>query len=232
VLKIDRYRLKELFPDSDFEGWEIPSVLANIALQDPSLTSIKEDTSSWPTLPSTFPAEARFNQVANSVALKKMLAPVVNEADPSSRWDQVVTTSWGNWRVDYMNDELYAKILHAPTTAVLTTHLRVNIYRHLWKFVTFSGGGRVDDPNYHLIIITLPQDQPIDFVVDDTRRFAPTISNTRMLRRITSEALSMGIYVMLARTPAQVAAILANPSKIDDPGWDWTGHEWDENPDD
>jgi transcriptional regulator with XRE-family HTH domain len=220
TLKIDGQKLKQAIPNTSLKGWEGSMFLAEIVLDDPSPLSLPES------LPTAFPFEATLNRIPNSLALKKLLMPVVSQLEPSSRWDQIVRTQWGNWRVDYMNDELYAKFLHAPNTAALTTLLRTNIYRHLWKFAMFNGG-RHDDSNYYLVIVTLPQDQPIDFPVDETRRFAPTVPNSQVFRRLILEANSMGIYVMLARTPQDVAGILANPAKIGDMGWEWRNDKWD-----
>lgn len=181
-------------------------------------------------LPGSFPMEARLSHVANTRTLKKLLQPVVDAIEPSGKWDAVVHAPCGNLRVDYVNDELYAMLMHAPNPMVLSAHLRSNIFRILWRFATLSVTAK-HEAKYQLLIITLPKDQPLDFPEDNTGRYRPPVSNSRMLRRLISEAGAHEIYIVLARTPAEVAGILANPSRYYDPGWDWPGHEWDEDPD-
>jgi DNA-binding XRE family transcriptional regulator len=238
ALKIDGSQLRQLDGLNEKDAWayKSPGVVAAVVLSDSKLSPPENSgtrMSMKPELPTAFPPAARFNHVANTAALKRLLAPMVNAIEESSQWDVVVPTQWGNWRIDYASDEMYAKFLHAPTTAVLAALLRTNIYRYLWKYVTLSGGvGPSDTQKYQVIVITLPEDQTIDFVRDESLPPSPAMSNTRMLRRITSEAISMGIHVVVARTPEQVVSVLTDPSQIYEPGWDWPGHAWDENPDD
>lgn len=213
---------------------KLPEEVMHKLIGDPEVyppAHIREQSSLPQGLPSSFPMGARFNHIANSSALKKALRPVVDSLEPSSQWDTVVGAQFGNLRVDYMNDELYAKLLHAPNTMILSSHLRTTIYRMLWRFMTLSLIAK-DQAKYQFLIITLPEDQPLDFIPDDTGRYVPPVSNTRMLRRLASEALAHEIHIVLARTPSDVVSILTNPSSIYDPGWVSPGHEWDENPDD
>lgn len=235
ALKINGADVRQSPPRNEAQAYtdKLPYVVARNLIGDPDVYPPHTEENIAPPidLPPGFPLGARFNHVANSNALKKLLRPIVDSLEPSSQWDAVVGAQFGNLRVDYMNDELYAKFLHAPNTMILSSHLRTNIYRMLWRFMSLSLIAK-DQARYQVLIITLPEDQPLDFVPDDTGRYVPPVSNTRMLRRLTSEAMAHEIHIVLARTPSDVVSILTNPSSIYDPGWDFPGHEWDENPDD
>jgi transcriptional regulator with XRE-family HTH domain len=203
-------RLAELMlTDPEITTWEA---------EDPALAGLKSTS-----LPTTFPAEARFNFGANPVALKRMIAPIVQAVDPTSTWDEMVKSPHGIWRVDYTNDELYAQILPAPTASALALHLRVNIYRYLWQYLTIGLPGSLAEGlgRYRLLIITYPQNQPINERIIDSPGTQSSATNEMLLRRITAEAADMGIYVVLARTPANVVAFLTNPARIYDAGWNY-----------
>lgn len=236
TLKIDSKKLKKPGRENEPHVFldDLPDVVQGLILDDPDLYPWeKKSLEKLPpstALPSKFPFEARFSYIAHSTALKKLLAPVVDALEPASKWDALVRAPFGNCRVDYMNDELYATFLHAPNAMILTSHLRTTVFRYLWRYMTFSEQANYEG-KYQILVITLPDDQPIDIEPTETRQFVPPVSNTRMLRRLTSEALSQGIYILVARTPEDVASILTNPARMNDPGWDWTGREWDENPD-
>jgi transcriptional regulator with XRE-family HTH domain len=222
---------REFTKESRFD--DAPSVVVRKLLDDTTLYPFEkklEENGAQAALPASFPSHGQLAQVANSKGIKRLLAPIVNAIEPSSQWDAVVHAQGGNIRVDYVNDELYAQFLHAPNTMLLTSHLKTTIYRILWKFITLSELANMEG-KYQVVIVTLPQDQPVDIVPNETGRYVPPVTNTRMLGRLTSEALSKGIYLVLARTPADVVSKLTEPSSIFDPGWPWPGNEWYENPD-
>jgi len=164
-------------------------------------------------IPEDFPTSAMFRHAVNTLALKRLLAPVIDAIEPTSKWNNIVQSQWGPVRLDYMNDELWANFLHCPTTFLFAANLRGPIYKHLWRYATINGGV-LDTAHYQLLILTVPEDQALDFAPGETPEFSPPASNTRMLKRLTAEAMSLGIYVVLARTPQEVISILTDPSRL------------------
>jgi transcriptional regulator with XRE-family HTH domain len=223
-LRIDGRKLREMRVSNTIDPDIGTALLADEIFHDPELgiSERVEKAAIIAKAPKSFPFHSKFNPVANARAFYDAIAPIVNTEEPTSRWGVVVRTQFGPYRIDYANDELYAQFLHAPTTGALSSHLRTNIYRHLWRY-TMLGPDHSKNKNYYLIIITLPEDQPLD-VEPQSNTPGPTrlpYSNESALRRVTMEATTKGIYVMLARTPSKVISILTNPSFIDDPGWDY-----------
>lgn len=222
VLKIDGSKLRAIGASTTISIAKHygPSNLADQMLRDPEISNFEElEPGSFSALPASFPSEARFNVGANAVALKRMIAPVVKEIDPSGAWDQFVQGNWGNWHVDYMSDELYAQILPAPTPSALALHLNTTIYRYLWQYAVLSRQDFMPKRHsrYRLIVIAMPEDQSLnlsDVALDSDDAQDSDGTNERLLQRVSDEALHMGIYIALARTPSDVVSLLTDPSSI------------------
>lgn len=231
ALKIDGRQLREMRISSTIDPFPYTptEILAEMMLMDPEINNLRdmdrEGDSSL--LPREFPSQWKAGGIATDRALQEMLAPVVDAAEPTSRWGAMIHSQFGPLRVDYMNDELYAQFLHAKTPRGLAGVLSYNIYRNLWRYAMLERDPR-SNKNYHLIIITFPEGQSLDreeASEHDRKVMGGNFPNERTLRRLTTEASMMGIYIVLARTPAQVVSSLTNPSSIYDLGWDYPGPE-------
>jgi transcriptional regulator with XRE-family HTH domain len=225
-LRIDGQKLREMRISSTIDTFPYlaTEVLAGMILNDPEINSPDAGRiqANLADVPKEFPG--MLGSLANARVMREMIGSAVDAAEPTSEWNVVVRSQFGPWRVDYMNDELYAQFLHARTPRGLSGILSYNIYRYLWRYAMLGREPR-SNKNCHLIIITYPEGNSLDIKDNNDERdgLSHSFFNENTLRRLTTEASLMGIYVMLARTPSKIVSILTNPSSIDDPGWDYPG---------